>query len=66
VSHDVDQLRLALRWIEEQRPFRGFLTWPQLHHRRFTETDFVEAFEKLAGDEEPFPAAYPIRYLSLG
>jgi Domain of unknown function (DUF5615) len=65
VSHDIDQLKLALRWIEEERPFRGFLTWPQLHHRRFAEADFVIAFEKLAAEEDPFPATYPIRYLKL-
>jgi hypothetical protein len=65
VAHDTDQLKLALRWIDEERPFRGLLTWPQLHHRRFAEADFIAAFEKLAAEDDPFPAAYPIRYLKL-
>jgi predicted nuclease of predicted toxin-antitoxin system len=65
VSHDIDQLKLALRWVDEGRPFRGFLTWPQLHHRRFTDTAFVAAFEKLAAEEDAFPAVYPIRYLDV-
>jgi hypothetical protein len=66
VSHDIDQLKLALRWIEEGRRFRGLVTWAQLHHLRFTEAAFVAAFEQLAGEEDPFPAAYPIRYLHVG
>lgn len=65
VSHDIDQLKLALRWIEEGRRFRGLVTWAQVRHRRFTETA-VTAFEKLAGEEDPFPAACPIRYLNVG
>jgi hypothetical protein len=65
VSHDTDQLNLALRWIAEGRAFRGLLTWAQLHHLRFTESAFVTAFEKLAAEEDPFPAAYPIRYLHV-
>lgn len=65
VSYDTDQVKFAIRWIEEGRPFRGLLTWPQLYHRRFTETAFVASFERMAAEEDPFPAAYPIRYLSL-
>lgn len=65
VSHDSDHVKLAIQWAEERRPFRGLLTWPQRHHRRFTETAFVAAFEKMAAEEAPFPAEYPIRHLSL-
>lgn len=63
VSHDVDQLQLALQWISAGRAFTGFLTWPQRHHRRWSDGEIVEGFEGLAVEDDPFPAAYPIRYL---
>ena len=63
VAHDVDQLKLALEWLSQGRPFPGFLTWPQLHHQEWSDGAIVEAFEDLASEEDPFPKAYPIRYL---
>jgi predicted nuclease of predicted toxin-antitoxin system len=63
VSHDVDQLKIGHTWIERGRPFKGLLTWPQVRYREWSESQILAAFEALAAEENPFPAAYPIRYL---
>ena len=63
VGYDVHQLRLAHKWLAEGRPFRGFITWPQTHHQEWSDGEIVQAFEDLTAEEDPFPAAYPIRYL---
>ena len=62
-SYDVDQVKIALEWIETGRAFRGLVTWPQRRHLEWSEADIVGAFEVLAAEEDPFPAGYPIRYL---
>jgi len=63
VGHDVHQLRLAHKWLTEGRPFRGLITWPQTHHQDWSDGEIVQAFEDLAAEEDPLPAAYPIRHL---
>jgi len=63
VAHDIHQLKLALDWLEQRRSFTGFLTWPQLRQKEWSDGVIVEAFEDLAQEDDPFPKAYPIRYL---
>jgi len=65
VAHDLHQNQAAQEWLRQGRPFRGFVTWPQLRHRKWSDGDMVEAFEKIAGEDDPFQSAYPIRYLPL-
>ena len=62
VAHDQHQHQFALEWIEAGKPFRGFLTWKQKHHERMSVGEFLEAFEALAAEDDPF--AYKIRYVT--
>ena len=62
VAYDRHQRKFALDWIEAGTPFRGYLTWKQKHHERMTVGEFLEAFEALAAEDDPF--AYPIRYIT--
>ena len=62
VAYDVHQRKTALEWVEAGRAFPGLITWRQKHHERMSVGGFLEAFEALAAEEDPF--AYPIRYLS--
>ena len=41
--------------------FRGMVCWPQKHHQRLTDGDFIAALEDMARD--PLAFAYPIRYI---
>ena len=63
VAYDVHQLRIALQWLRQGRPFTGFLTWPQLRQKGWSDGTIVAAFEDLAREDDPFPTGYPIRYL---
>ena len=63
VAYDIHQLKIALQWLSQGRPFTGFLTWPQLRQKEWSDGTIVEAFEDLAREDDPFPKAYPIRYL---
>lgn len=54
VANDLDQLLNANRWIEEDRPFAGFITWDQELHLRYSIGPFLAAFEELAARDEPF------------
>ena len=63
VAHDIHQLKIALDWVKHGRPFTGFLTWPQLRHKEWSDGVIVQAFEDLAREEDPFPKVYPIRHL---
>jgi hypothetical protein len=65
VAHDLHQSKAAKEWHRQGRPFLGFLTWPQKRHRKLSDGEMVEAFEKIAAEEDPFQGAYPIRYLPL-
>ena len=62
VAHDRHQRQFALEWVEAGKPFRGFITWQQRHHERMSVGEFLEAFEALAAEDDPF--AYRIRYIS--
>ena len=54
---------IANRWLEEGHAFR-MITWKQEHHRRMSEGTFIENFEELAEEDEPF--LYPVRHLNPG
>jgi hypothetical protein len=61
VACDVHQHQIALEWIRAERPFRGLITWRQTQHQDTSVGAFLEAFEALAAEANPF--VYPIRYL---
>lgn len=61
VAHDVHQRQIALEWIRAGRAFPGLITWRQTQHKDTNVGAFLEAFEALAAEANPF--AYPIRYL---
>jgi hypothetical protein len=65
VSHDIDQLRIALEWVSAGRRFPGLITWPQRHHQLWSEGQIVMAFETLAAEDEPLLPLYPIHYLRV-
>jgi hypothetical protein len=44
--------------VEACRELAGTCCWPRAHYARMTPGDFVEAFEDLARQDDPF--AYPI------
>lgn len=62
ISNDVDMKTLAETWFEEKRPFAGLIWWPKEHHRHMRVGDFLEAFEELAAQDEPF-RAYPVVHI---
>ena len=61
VTNDRPAEAIAIRWLQQGRPFRGMVAWPveAYEHRRVG--DLVEDFEGLA--KEPDPFAYPVRHL---
>jgi len=61
VSSDEPAQEIPKRWLREGRAFRGMVCWPQRHHQRLTDGDFIAALEDLARD--PLAFAYPIRYI---
>lgn len=63
VAHDIHQLQYDLKCLSIGHPFTGYLTWPQLRQREWSDKLMADAFEALAGEDDPFPKAYPIRYL---
>jgi len=62
VAYDRHQRQIALDWIEAGKPFRGYITWKQKLHERMSVGEFLEAFEALAAEDDPF--AYKIRYIT--
>ena len=62
VACDHHQLRFALAWIDKGEPFRGYITWKQKHHDHMRVGEFLEAFEALAAEDNPFD--YKIRYIT--
>ena len=61
VSSDEPAQEIPKRWLREGRPFRGMVCWPQKHHQRMSDGDFIAALEQLAADPNAF--AYPISYI---
>lgn len=59
VTNDEDQEDIAARWYAEGRLFPGVIAWRQRVYDRMTYGEFVEYFEGLAQQDDPF-AAYPI------
>jgi hypothetical protein len=64
VSSDEPAQEIPKRWLREGRPFRGMVTWPQRHHYRMSDGDFIAALERMATEPDAF--AYPIRYVKPG
>ena len=61
VSNDRRLEGYARRWLEQGKPFRGVICWPRAHYARMTAGDFLEAFEELARQDDPF--VYPIIHI---
>ena len=59
VSNDDDHRSLANRWFREARPFPGLIAWSQEDYAQMTYGEIVDAFEKLAQQDDPF-SPYPI------
>lgn len=62
VSNDADMKALGERWLASGIPFRGLVWWPRRHYDRMSEGDFLEAFEELAVQDDPF-FPYPIAFI---
>ena len=62
VTNDRGMKARAESRLKEGKPFRGMITWPRAHYLRMSPGDFVEAFEELASQDDPF-AGYPIIHL---
>lgn len=62
VAYDRHQRQFALDWIKAGTAFRGYITWKQKLHERMSVREFLEAFEALAAEDDPF--AYKIRYIT--
>jgi hypothetical protein len=52
---------IAHAWLREGRKFRGLICWPRAHYARMSAGDFLEAFEQLACEEDPF--RYPVVHI---
>lgn len=62
VTND-DRIRvIGESWIENHREFAGLILWKLEHHRRYSEGWFIEKFEELAREDDPF--FYPIRFIN--
>ena len=62
LTRDVDLETIALRWVEQWRPFPGVILWRQeKRQEKSTLGEVVAAIEAIAQKDEPF--AYPIVYL---
>jgi hypothetical protein len=61
VSSDEPAQRIPKRWLREGRSFRGMVCWPQRHHQRMSDGDFIAALEHLAADPNAF--GYSIEYI---
>ena len=53
---------IAHAWLADGRKFRGLISWPRAHYARMSAGDFLEAFEELARQEDPF-GFYPIIHI---
>ena len=50
------------QWLADGKAFTGLIVWELEHHRRLSEGWFIQKFEELAEEDEPF--LYPIRHLN--
>jgi hypothetical protein len=64
VSSDEPAQEIPKRWLRERRFFLGMICWPQKHHRRMSDGEFISALERGAADPQAF--AYPIYYIKPG
>ena len=48
--------------MDARKPLLQMIFWEKQHHRRMTIGQFIEAFEELAAQENPF--IYPIVYIT--
>ena len=62
VSNDRDMKAIAVAWFAEGRSFPRLAWWPRSHYTVMSPGDFVEAFEELSRQDDPF-AAYPIVHI---
>ena len=53
---------IADQWLTEGKSFKGLITWKLKLHDRLREGWFLEKFERLAEEDDPFFS--PIRYLT--
>jgi hypothetical protein len=61
VTNDRRITAIGHAWLGEGRPFRGLICWPRAHYKRMSPRDFVDSFEELAQQDNPF--AYPIIHI---
>lgn len=59
VTDDRPAEAVAIRWLDEGRPFRGMIRCPQ--QREMSTGELLAAFEDLAAKDDPF-GAYPLVY----
>jgi hypothetical protein len=59
VSNDLDEILIAEAWIVTGRAFRGLITWQKTDERQLSVGAFLDAFEAIAEEENPF-SSYPI------
>ena len=61
VTNDDDLLAIAASWLGEKRSFR-MVYWEKKHHDQVSIGTFLDKFEKLAEEDDPF--CYSIRFLN--
>ncbi len=61
VTNDEDLLASTVSWLEENRSFR-MIYWEKKHHDQVSIGTFLDRFEKLAEEHNPF--CYSIRFLN--
>jgi hypothetical protein len=52
---------IAHAWLREGKAFRGLICWPRSHYERMSAGDFLEAFEEIARQDDPF--RYPVVHI---
>lgn len=62
VTNDRRVEAIAHAWLKEGRAFRGLICWPRSHYGLMSAGAFLELFEQLARQDDPF-AAYPVLHL---
>jgi hypothetical protein len=63
VSNDQDQVIIAEKYLAEHRAFAGLISWPQRWNGRYPVRAFLDAFDDIAAQDEPF--AYPVVHLRM-